>query len=126
MLTASDIAFFRKAQESLMPDTATITRYTEGARDVRGDRPVTWQVVATVPCRIADSALGGGLAEVVTAMETLSSQSRYDLTVPYDTDIQGKDRVTVNGTIFEVKATPAIVSYMSAKRVGLLRLEMSA
>ena len=125
MLTASDLASLRATQESLMPDTCVIERRTLGARDAYADRSETWATVATVPCRLAIAAGGNSTGEVVTAMQTLSAITSYALTVPWQTNVQGSDRVTVNGARYEVKATPKAVSYMTAKRVALLCVEMA-
>lgn len=121
MVTSADLAELRAAQNALMPDTAAIIRRTDGTRDQFGDVTEVWATVATVPCRLA--AAKTITAEDVTVFGVLTGVTRFDLTLPWDTDIRGKDRVAITGRIFEVTADPEAVSYRTAVRVALIRVE---
>ena len=124
MVAPADLAMLRAEQNTLMPGTAEIVRRTDGARDAFGDVTETWATVATVPCRLAASKLGNAGGEVVTVFGALTGVTQFDLTLPWDTDIRGKDRVKINGRLYEVKADPDDnISYRSAVRVGLIRVE---
>lgn len=124
MVTPADLTMLRATQNSLMPGTAEIVRRTDGTRDAFGDVTETWATVATVPCRLAAAKLGNAGGEVVTVFGALTGVTQFDLTLPWNTDIRGKDRVKISGRMYEVKADPDdALSYRTAVRVGLIRLE---
>lgn len=123
MISASTLASLRATQAAAMPDECEIQRRTFGARVLGGDRSETWATVATVACRMARAPIRGTGQEIVTGFGVLTSTVAYDLTVPHDTDIRGEDRVLYNGHTYEVSGEVEDVTWQTAKRVSLIRLE---
>lgn len=79
------------------PDTATILRDTPAS--TAGGWSSTYVAVGTTACRLTPASLAP--AEMIAAAE-LASITRWFLNVPPGTDIRPRDRVTVQGTTFEV------------------------
>ena len=125
MISASTLASLRATQAAAMPDSCEIQRRTIGARNAYGERTETWATVATVPCRMAVAGAQGSGLEQVLAVGVLTGVTRYQLTVPHDTDIRGEDRVLYNGKTYEVAAEVDDVTWQTAKRVTLTRLEQA-
>ena len=125
MISASTLASLRAVQAAAMPDSCEIQRRTIGARNAYGERTETWATVETVACRMAVKAAQGAGLESVLPIGVLSAVTRYDLTVPHDTDIRGEDRVLYNGKTYEVAAEVDDVTWQTAKRVTLTRLEQA-
>ena len=125
MITTSMLEALRAVQESALPDTCAIKRKTVGARNDYGERTETWATVATVPCRMAVKAAQGSGTEQVLSVGALTAVTRYDLTVPHGTVIRGEDRVVYAGKTYEVAAEVDDVTWQTAKRVTLTRLEQA-
>lgn len=123
MISDATLAALRAVQEAAMPDECEIQRRTFGARVLGGDRTETWATVATVACRMARAPIRGTGQEIVTGFGAITSVTAYDLTVPHDTDIRGEDRVIYNGHTYEVSGDVEDVTWQTAKRVSLMRLE---
>jgi SPP1 family predicted phage head-tail adaptor len=125
MLSDVTLASLRSIQAAAMPDVCVIQRRTPGVRNAYGERTETWAAVATVPCRMAvASAQGSGLEQVIAA-GILTGVTRYHLTVPHGTEIRGEDRIVYDGATYEVAAETADVTWQTAKRVALTRLEQA-
>lgn len=121
MVTDAMLARHRATQARYMPDSCVIQRRTFGARNQFAERSETWPTVATVACRIAAAGAPGDPA--VTNARVLTTIGEFDLTVPYDTDIRGGDRLIRDGVTYEVTGEPIAGTYASAKRAALSRLE---
>lgn len=125
MISDATLTSLRAVQEAAMPDECTIQRRTIGARNAYRERTETWATVATVPCRMAVAGAQGSGLEQVIAAGILTGVTRYDLTVPYDTDVRGEDRVVYRGKTYEVASEVDDVTWQVAKRVRLTRVEQA-
>jgi hypothetical protein len=89
------MGWLRGISDAFLPDTATISRYTESntADGVVQD----WQVVATgVPCRVSPS--GTTAAETAgSTTNVLRGVSDWVIWLPALTDVNDRDRITVTG-----------------------------
>ena len=120
MLSASEIAAMREAQEAALPDTCTILRRTL-TNDGQGGYVETWSEVATgVKCRLVHSNLAP--RETVIA-ERAAGRTVWQLTVPYGTDISRTDRVVVNGVTYEILAVWSGGTWETARRVVLAKVD---
>jgi head-tail adaptor len=128
MLSDVTLASLRTIQTAAMPDLCEIQRRTPGSRNAYGERTETWATVATVPCRMAlASAQGSGLEQVLS-IGVLTGVTRYHLTVRWDEDVRGEDRIVYpagSGKTYEVAAEVDDVTWQTAKRVTLTRLEQA-
>jgi hypothetical protein len=125
MLSAARLTRLRAVQEAAMPDECAIQRRTPGVRNAYGERTERWATVATVPCRMALAPTQGSGLEQVLSIGVLTGVTRYHLTVPHGTEIRGEDRVVYAGKTYEVTAEVDDVTWQTAKRVTLTRLEQA-
>ena len=99
ILTAAELADARADLAATLPDTCTIVRVTRVQNDSGGWEETT-VAADTIACRLGPVAgrervLGGRLAEESDAV----------LTLPADADVRGSDRITHDGTTYEVVDT---------------------
>jgi hypothetical protein len=99
VLTAAELEDIRDDLSDLLPDTCTVTRITRVPSDDDFNPGWTETTVTAdaIPCRLGPLAgrervLGGRVVEESDAV----------LTLPFDADVQGSDRITHNGTTYEV------------------------
>src|SRR5687768_8755013 len=86
----------RRLSERNLPDTCTVTRITR-VQDDAGGYTETTETADAIACRLGpvsgrERVLGGRVVEESDAV----------LTLAYDADVQGSDRITHNGTTYEV------------------------
>lgn len=98
MLTASELAAMRSTLTESLPDTAQVQRKTR-VSDGMGGFTETWEVVATVACRVSPSGLSSQERAVA---ERLGSSRVWTITLPAQTGVQTPDRITVGSRSFEV------------------------
>jgi hypothetical protein len=99
-----------------LPDTADVLRETK-ADDGSGGHTLSWDVHATVPCRIAPFGRSVGTeGEMVSAVQ---SQTVWTGTVPAGTDVTTKDRLLVGGRTFSITAVEPNHGWDLAVRLAL-------
>lgn len=96
ILTAGELELARADMAATLPDTCVVTRVTTVQNDSGGWTETTVDA-DPIACRLGPVAgrervLGGRLVEESDAV----------LTFEYDADIQGSDRITHDGTTYEV------------------------
>lgn len=117
LLSTGDIAAMRGRMNSMLPDTATIERAT--STKVRGEVTQTWKPIArSIACRIAP--IGGG--ETGRVAGRISERTTHLVTVAAATDIEEADRITVNGSPFEVTLVRKRGSWELSRRVEVREL----
>lgn len=122
MLSAAQLASMKATQVEAMPGTCTISGKTE-ASDGAGGRTETWASVATaVACRLSPmNAMGADVEAVV--MERFQGRSLWQLTVSSTQAITNLQRVTVDGTVYEVVQVRDGADWETARRVTLARID---
>ena len=105
----------RDIEELAMSSTAIIQRYTLTS-DGMGGYSEAWANVGTVSCDLWPINQRGEREGVSNAGQAISKADWF-ITVPYDTTITAKDRVSVNSKTFEVIFVPNLESWMTANRV---------
>ena len=86
----------RRQAERLLPDSCTVTRITRVLNDAGGWTETTVESDA-IACRLMplsgrERVLGGRVVDESDAM----------LTLPYDVDVTGSDRITHDGDTYEI------------------------
>ncbi len=86
----------RLSERYTLPDTCTVTRVTSVQND-SGTWTETTVAADAIACRLGplsgrERVLGGRIVEESDAV----------LTMPYDADVRGADRITHDGTTYEV------------------------
>lgn len=96
MLSDADLEAMRNEVVASLPDTAAIHRRAR-ASDSMGGSTVTWTEVATIGCRIAPRQ---GVEEDSDGHWQTVDECR--ITVPWDSDVQGTDRLIIGPLTVEV------------------------
>ena len=110
MITDAELAAMRGAQEAALPTAATIQRRTlVDAGD--GTYSETWATTATM-CRIA--ALSARELEIAARLNVAAT---FMVTLPYDADVRGDDRIVAGGRTLRVTGILSGGSWETARRV---------
>lgn len=115
MLSAAELTAMRDIEDDAMPSTAIIERYGL-TTDGMGGYTEAWAAVGTVVCDLWPINKRGDREGVGIGGQPIQ-RADWFITMPYDTDITAKDRVTVDSRTFEVLFVPNNESWMTAKRV---------
>jgi hypothetical protein len=110
MLSAYEMALMQRAQASLLPDVAAITRRTYSDSDT-GGQIITVSTHA-LPCRVAASTNAPD-REIVAGRAREAVPWR--ITFAAGANVQTDDTVTVNGRVFEVVAVYGPSSFETAR-----------
>lgn len=98
MLTTKELAQLRTEALDLLPDTCRIERAT--VANTYGATAETWgTAVASAACRF-DPDQSRKEENVVSDREAMVT--RYQLTLPYNTDIRDGDRIVYNGGTYQI------------------------
>lgn len=114
MLTAAELVDLRSTQNSILPDTAIIQRYTLTS-DGMGGYDQNWSNVGTVRCRLYPQTLRSMNENPNGGMQMIS-ETRWFVTMPVGTSITAKDRVLIDGRTFEVYQVNNNESFQTAVR----------
>lgn len=98
MFSAKELAELREEIYGLLPDTAVILRSTL-VTESSGAWTETYVPAGTVACRI-DPIRSLDTGGVISLQE--ANKSMYQLTVPFGTDIENGDQVSVNDVVYEL------------------------
>ena len=112
MLTTAEISAMRTIQESALPDTVVIHRYTT-VSDGMGGQIETWAAAGTVDGRIG--AAGEQASEREIAGK-LTETAAYVITVPQSTTIYERDRFVISSRTFEVRSIIDHEAWETARR----------
>jgi SPP1 family predicted phage head-tail adaptor len=112
MLTAAELADMRSVQDQAMAGTCVITRRTLTA-DGMGGFTEMWAAAGTVSGRVWPAQESG--AERLIA-DRITETDAWVITVPYNTDVVAKDRITADSRTFEV-VTAIAHTWETARRV---------
>jgi head-tail adaptor len=115
VLSASELSDMRDIEELAMSSTAIIQRYTLTS-DGMGGYSEAWANVGTVTCDLWPINQRGDREGVSNGGQPISKANWY-VTVPFDTTITAKDRVSIDSRTFEVIFVPNSESWLTAKRV---------
>lgn len=96
MLSDADLEAMRAELETSLPDTATVQRRSRSS-DSMGGSTVTWPTVSTVACRIAPRQGIEGDSD-----GHWQTTGEYRITVPWDADIRGTDRLVIGPLTVDV------------------------
>lgn len=117
MLTAAELQEMRDMQASALPGTCTILRKTL-TEDGAGGFTEAWETLAEgAPCRLSPE---GGDESVVAAR--FQGKALRRLTLGFDEEIRGEDRVVIGGVPHEVLSVEGGAQWETARRVLLARL----
>ena len=96
MLTTSELEALRLDAEDVLPDDATVERWSDGTFDPDdpGDTGEGWTVEVSTSGRVANVGERGRDRDVADRHDIAAPKVA---TLPYDTDVQVGDRVTVAG-----------------------------
>lgn len=97
MLTDSQLAIMRQAQESAMPTACTIWRAAITA-DATGGMVETWASVEANVCRVGKT----GKPQELAIAERRGIAEPYTVTLPYDSTAVGGDQVRALSRVFRV------------------------
>ena len=111
MLTTSEISAMRTIQESALPDTVVIHRYTT-VSDGMGGQIETWAAAGTVDGRIG-AAWQASEREIAGK---LTETAAYVITVPQSTTIYERDRFVISSRTFEVRSIIDHEAWETARR----------
>lgn len=98
MISAAELASLRRESEKFLPDSCVIQRVTY-TRETDGGQTEAWTDLATVACRVAPS--GYQASEPVVADRPVQ-QATYIVTLPAETDVTARDRISWSGRTFQV------------------------
>src|SRR5512146_1923019 len=96
MLPDWELDALRSEIDKLLPDTCQILARTAVA-DGMGEQSETWTVAAEAPCRLDAEVKGEGIAGA-----GLQPYERYSLTLPFETELTGANRVKIGDTTYNV------------------------
>jgi SPP1 family predicted phage head-tail adaptor len=112
MLTTAEISAMRTIQESALPDTVVIQRYTT-APDGMGGQIETWSAAGTVDGRVGASGLNTVEQEIAAK---LTETTVYVVTIPQSTTIYERDRFVISSRTFEVRSIIDHEAWETARR----------
>lgn len=98
MLTQPELTQMRMTAEAALPDRGRIQRRTL-APDGYGNQTETWNAITWVNCRIREDKTKTVEREQAGVMTAIGD---FNLTVPWNTVIDSKDRIVINGTTYEI------------------------
>ena len=102
MLTDSELRQIRADVAALLPQSATIQRRAL-ADDGVGGKLAEYTDSASVACRLAFAGSKDEPTQVDAAEAgRIVAQVRYVITLPWDTDVQATDRISIEGNIYEM------------------------
>lgn len=105
-----EFALMRAEVAQTLPGTAVIQRMTMGTGLYGGE---TWAAVGTVAARL-DPYNRQDSSGQVSMME--AGRSYYQLTLPYDADLQDGDRVSIDNVIYEAVQVHSRQTFAMATR----------
>lgn len=114
MLSAAELSAMREIEESAFSSTGVIKRRTLTA-DGTGGYTEAWAAVGTVDCDVWQINQRGERERTTEGAQPISKADWF-ITVPYNTDLQAKDRVDVDNRTFEVTFVPNDSSWLTALR----------
>ena len=97
MFSAGELSQMRRAYDDLMHDTCQIESYTVTGHDLAGAEIKTWTLGANIPCGFYILSVEEKVRAQFSIAETIAA-----LRLPFDTDVDERDRVHVRGHTFEV------------------------
>lgn len=122
-LTPAELAAIRDTADNILPDTCTIQTLTR-ASDGMGGWVDTWANTHTgVACRLGIESSGVAADAELEQGQRLVALRNYVLTLKYDQTIQPHDRVIVGGNTYEIAQVLDGHSWITVKRVSLVRLD---
>lgn len=117
MLTTTDLQSMREAQEQCLPEEAVIRqRLLSG--DGQGGQEEHYEDQPVVSCRVGTMTK----EQAERYADKLGSRSGWVLTMPFDTRIDVRDRVRVNGIDHGVIGVESDHSWLTALRVYVVKL----
>jgi len=122
MFTPDELADLRREVLGLLPDTAVIERAAGTVDSSTGAWADVYAPAGTVVCRIDPIPLAMvGAGAIIAGQET--ARAWFQLSVPWDADIQANDRVTIGDVTFEIIQLHTDHSMRIVRRVVLSKLE---
>lgn len=114
MLSDNDLAGLRTAFDDLLGETCVITRATN-VSDGQGGSTATWAAVGTALCTL--SPLNRTSGDGFTVADQIKEVADYVVTLPAETDVTTKDRLTIGARTYEVSAVKEPRTYEIVRRV---------
>ena len=118
LLSPSELASIRSVRNGFLPDTGIIYRYALTG-DGMGGQAEAWTAAGTTNCYVwtreamDDEIVSGG---------QITSRTRWYIEMPYDTVVDARDWIEVNGRTFQVQVVPNDASILSGLRLEVLAL----
>lgn len=114
MLTAAELIELRATQESILPGSAVIQRFTN-VSDGMGGYDQTWANVGTVRARLYPQTVRS-MAENANGGAQMISETRWFVTMPHGTNVTAKDRLLIDNRTFEIYQVNNSESFQTAVR----------
>jgi len=111
MLTDGELDALRATAELALPEVCEILRSTTTADGFGGVAYDVSTVAEDVPCRVGAPTKN----ELQVVADRLGEVTCLTVTLPFGTDVQGDDRITVNGRTLAVASAP-VISWATAVR----------
>lgn len=118
LLSPSELASIRSVRNGFMPDTGIIYRYALTG-DGMGGQAEAWPPAGTVNCYVWTNPV---VDNEIASGGQITSRTRWYIEVPYDTAIDARDWIEVNGRTFQVQVVPNDASILSGLRLEVLAL----
>jgi hypothetical protein len=97
MITPERLLRIRNTQNKALPSICQVFRQTEQINDI-GQVVYVFTEIGAVPCRTANFSR----ASQSKNEDVINYENKFLLTVPYDADIQEKDKVVIDGKSYIV------------------------
>lgn len=118
-ISTGELARLRSTQETALPDTCTIQTRTQSVDALGGITHSYANTYTGVACRLDVADQG---SETVRN-SAVQAESGWVLTLPHNQAISVTDRVIHGGLTYEVSAVGASRSWLTARRVQLVRVD---
>lgn len=102
MFDTDELEDMRSTVKDTFTQTATVLTFTEGAEDDYGNASESWEAGAEYPCLLSQRA-------AIEFTDDRNTQIReWVVRLPYDAAVTGKDRLQIDGSVYEIIGPPEI------------------
>ena len=118
LLSPNELASIRSVRNGFMPDTGIIYRYVLTG-DGMGGQAEAWTAAGTVNCYVWTRQ---AMDNEIASGGQITSRTHWYIEMPYDTVVDARDWIEVNGRTFQVQVVPNDASILSGLRLEVLAL----
>lgn len=117
-VTAAEISAMQDAQESLLPDTATVRTKMRTANGIGGFTE-TWANGATYACRLSNR----GVPREYQQQAAVTGVQYWMVTLPHDATATRKDRLAIGSRTLEIVGFASGGEWETAKRAVCVEVD---